>query len=190
MSSKQTRIVIVAFATALLGSGAYWYWSPYLAINSMKSSAEAKDADSFNQHVDYIKLRESLKGQFNAKMAGALKGTEGSSDMERAGSSLGAMIGLALVDKMIDAMVRPEMVMKAMSEAKLQNPTSRDSTSDSTKVKGLKWVLERKSTDKVIAYGAEEPSAATPEAARVGFVFDREGFASWKLTEIRLPTNE
>ena len=104
---------------------------------------------------------------------------------------MSAMLGLAIVDKMIDAMARPEMVMRAMSGAKLQNPAvsgSEAGAEPTGKAEGVKWINERKGADRVIAYGTDGASA--PDASRVGFVFDRSGFASWRLTEIRLPAKK
>lgn len=185
MSAKLVKAAIVAIAVAV---PAYWYWSPYVAMRSMQSAAQAKDADAFNAHVDYPKLRESLKGQFSAMMADTMQSAgRGKSDMEQAGASLGAMLGMALADRFIDAMVRPEFVMKAMADAKLEAPGSaKPGNADTGKPREVRWTVERKGVDRVIAYGAD--SSQEPVDKQVGFVFDRSGFASWKLTEIRLPS--
>ena len=58
---------VLALTTAVVGG--YWYYSPHLALKSMQAAAQQKDADKFNQHVDYPKLRESFKGQMSAIMA-------------------------------------------------------------------------------------------------------------------------
>lgn len=191
MIPKTTRTVAAFVALSVAAVAGYWYWSPFLALNSMKSAAQKRDADEFNQYVDYPKLRESLKGQFNARLADVMGKSSGGTGMEQAGAALGAMLGLAMVDRMIDAMVRPEMVMRAMSEAKLQNPasTAHGSASDAQdKTRDLTWTIERKGSDRVIAYGNRQ--AQDPGEPRAGFVFDRTGFASWKLTEIRLPAEK
>lgn len=184
MPSKLIKAVLVVVAFSV---PAYWYWSPYVAMRSMKAAAKEKDADAFNAYVDYPKLRESLKGQFSAMMADTMQEAgRGGSDMEKAGASLGAMLGMALADRFIEAMVRPEFVMKAMSEAKLEAPgASRQTEGTPNKPRDVRWTVERKGTDRVIAYGADD--AQEPVAKQVGFVFDRSGFATWKLSEIRLP---
>jgi hypothetical protein len=103
--------------------------------------------------------------------------------------ALGMMFGMAMLDRMVDAMVRPEMLMLAMRNARVASPQdSRASApASSTAARNsasTEWTTERRGVDRVIAYGKE---AGASDDKRVGFVFDRNGFASWKLSEIRLP---
>jgi hypothetical protein len=190
MRSRSKPFIFVAAALLFVALGAYWYMSPYLAINSMKEAAEARDADAFNQYVDYPKLRESLKGQFSAIMTKELgKQRAGGSELEQAGSALGAVLGLAFADKFIDAIVRPEVVMQAMAEGKLQVPMANRSTKGSETEDGpdVKWSLERKGFDRIIAKGVQGDAPLEKSPA---FVFERTGFAGWKLTEMRMPASE
>ena len=179
-----------AAAAIVMGIAAYWYWSPLLAIRQMQSAARAGDADTFNDHVDYPRLRESLKEQFSALLTKRL-GDQPSApggDFGKAGAALGTMLGLAMVDRFVDAMVRPEVVMRAMQEGKLslQQPSSSSTASGvgATSDEKPKWSTERKGVDKYIAYGDK---ADAPVNERIGLVLERSGFATWKLTEVRLP---
>lgn len=181
MSSSSKFGVSVA-VVALAALGGYWYFSPYISLSSMRSAAVAKDADAFNDHVDYPKLRESLKGQM-AAIVGEKMGYSSQSGAE----SFGAALGMALLGPMVDAFVRPEMVMRSMQDGKFQPRLGGDqSKSDSTSGKEVKWDIERKGMSKVIAYGQDAES----RDARPGFVFERYGFADWKLTEVRLPASK
>jgi hypothetical protein len=185
--TTHTAVIVVAIATAAIA--AYWHLSPYLAMSSMRSAAKSQDADAFNQYVDYPKLRESLKGQFAARMADVVGNRPSSNnDMANAGAAIGTALGMALADRMIDAMVRPEMVMKAMADAKLRSPTDKSqSGSEGQKQDTIEWVVKRKGVNRVVAFGKDKGSIDSESAKPVRFVFDREGFASWKLTEVRLP---
>jgi hypothetical protein len=61
---NRRRGAVAAVVAVLLGMtalAAYWYWSPLLTMRTMRAAAEEKDADRFNQYVDYARLRESLK---------------------------------------------------------------------------------------------------------------------------------
>jgi hypothetical protein len=190
--STSNRLAVAAGALLIAATGAYWYWSPYMAMSSMQSAAEKQDADAFNQYVDYPKLRESLKGQFSAAMTKELgKRPSGGGDLENAGAALGTMLGLAFADRFIDAMVRPEVVMQAMAEGKLQNPARSAQSDAGAPVKqdrdDIKWTVERKGVDRVVARGTQGDATLDGTPA---FVFDRSGFASWKLTEIRLPASK
>jgi hypothetical protein len=182
--ARNAVIALVLVATAAVGG--YWHWSPFLAMRSMQAAAQAQDADRFNQYVDYARLRESLKGQFAAQMAEAFGPGAGSGDeMEQAGAALGAALGMAVVNKLIDTMVRPEVVMRAMNEARLHADVPEHGREPATGGEDLRWVVQRKGANRVIAYGLDS-AQATPEQS-VGFVFERSGFARWHLTEIRLP---
>lgn len=139
----------------------------------MRSAAQAQDANAFNQYVDYPKLRESLKGQFGARMADVMgKSNSGDNEFAKAGAAIGAALRMALVDRMIDAMVRPQMVMKAMNEAKLQSPGSASKRAE-LPGRNAQWNVVRKGVDRVIAYGQD----GEKKAGGVGFVVDRSGFA-------------
>lgn len=188
-----TRTLKATLIAVAIATGAYWYGSPYLAIHQMKSAADKGDADTFNEHVDYPRLRESLKGQLTALMTDKLAAKKSSGDgIEAAGAALGSMLGLALVDRFVDALVRPEVVMRAMEEGRMKpvpgasRPADTDAKPSNQRDK-VEWTFERKGLDKLLAHGAR-PSE--PVDQRVSFVFERSGFATWKLTEIRLPLNQ
>jgi hypothetical protein len=180
MQSK-LKIAIGALLALALSVGAHWYYSPYIAMNSMVSAAKAKDADKFNEYVDYPNLRESFKGQFSAKLADVM-GNQPSNRF----SALGAMLGMTMINQMVDALVRPELVMKMMEEGKAQQPNKSASgtqPSDESDTKAPKWELERKGTDLVLVTPIQEGS----NDSKPVFVFRRAGYANWKLTEARLP---
>jgi hypothetical protein len=184
MTSSSIKAAVAAAAVAI---GAYWYWSPVLAIHQMQTAAKAGDADAFNDHVDYPRLRESVKGQFSAMLTKTLSSQpESGNDFAKAGAAFGTMLGLAMVDRFVDAMVRPEVVMRAMQEGKLapkkDEPASAPSSTDPADQ--VKWTSERKSVDKYIAYAGRMGDA---DDKRVAMVLERTGFANWKLTEVRLP---
>ena len=189
MNIKISKSVLFAILAAIFALGAYWYWSPFLVIRQMQSAARVGDADAFNDHVDYPRLRESLKGQMSAMIADKMGASKNS---DNPFAVFGSALGLLMVDKMVDAMVRPELVMKGMQNGKFgpkveksdSEPSSSTDTS-ATKDSVLRWDYDRKGTDKLIAYaksGGDQASSIT-----VGIVFERSGFANWKLTEIRLP---
>jgi hypothetical protein len=177
--------VVVSIGVAVaLGLGAYWYWSPYIALHEMREAARTADADAFNAHVDYPKVRESLKGQLSAMMA-----------RELAGAPFGSMLGQALVDRMVDGLVRPETVMLAMKKGQFKpgsngGDTPGDEPEDKSvdKPRERTWHADRKGASQITFYAGRDGDTASE--ADGGFVMVREGFAQWKLTEIRLPAKD
>lgn len=183
------RFLPAAVAVLALLLGAYWYASPYLALRTLQAAAKARDADRLNAHVDYPRLRESLKGQFSAKLAREMGGDAGSHDaLGQLGAALGTTLGMALGDRLIDALVQPEMVMRALTEAELRPRMGHDKPGEGSPAEpAVTWTSERVNRNTLVVYGHRQADA--PED-RLGLVFERSGFADWKLTEIRLPAPE
>lgn len=188
MNIRIGKSALGAIFVALLAIAAYWHWSPFLAIREMQSAAKANDADTFNAHVDYPRLRESLKSQFSARMAEQMRK---SADSKNPIEAIGSMLGLAMVDKVVDAMVRPETVMRGMQSGQFgpKSPTAdveSTGTSDTSKMQSERanWAYARKGPDIIIAY---PEGTAEPDDTKMGIVFERSGFANWKVTEFRIP---
>ena len=197
MSSNSIRTVAVAGVLALAALAGYWHWSPYLTIHRMQAAAKAQDPDTFNDYVDYPKLRESFKGQLTALMVDTFAETKGS---ENAFVALGAMMAMGMVGNLVDAMVRPEAVMHAMQDGKLSEPGKRSKVtppvpSGTASQPGnasdggapVEWAYERKGANKLIAYAIDPKKPNSAVSERFGVVFQRSGFADWKLTEVRMP---
>jgi hypothetical protein len=190
MNLLQKRLSMVAAILVAAAVAAYWYWSPYVALHQMRNAALKQDADTFNDHVDFTKVRESLKGQLAARMTGGLASRPRSDNpLENAGAALGNMLGMALADKAIDALVRPETVMQAMKSGSLRVQTDdgqgQSGPGGDANTKKPDWHTERKGADRMLVVVNSRASAQGKDAT--AFVLQREGFAHWKLTEIRLP---
>jgi hypothetical protein len=200
MTPTARKFSKAALVAAVLALAAYWYWSPWLAIHQMRNAAKAGDAAAFNERVDYPLLRENLKGQLSGAIgARAGERSESGSDIAKAGAALGSLFATAMVDRMVDAFVRPESVMRIMQEGKLMPrresrakapsdaPAEEEGEAEggqSTSKREPIWTTERQGVDTFILYARR---AGQAEDRRTGLVFQRRGFASWVLTEIRLP---
>jgi hypothetical protein len=179
-SRMKTKPILAAVAVASASVGGYWYYSPYLVLNDMREAAQRKDADAFNERVDYPRLRESMKGQMSAVMA-----ESAAASSNNGFAAFGAMLGMALVNQMVEALVRPESVMRAMQSGDMEqgSASTHPGTQSEANKKPVEWSLERKNVDKIIAYRQVSGKEVDKD---VGLVFERNGFADWKLTEIRL----
>lgn len=186
----KAKALVAAVVLFFVGIGAYWHFSPHIALHSMQSAAKARDAETFNDYVDFPALRESMKGQLTLMMADTMS----AADKGNPFAALGAMMGAALVNQMIDGLVRPETVMRMMANGdtkpslgkKEAPPTSGESVSTDAAKTEKKWQIERINSNKVIAFVSED---ADLTGGRSGLVFVRSGFATWRLTEMRLPAS-
>lgn len=124
--SKNTKLVFVGCIVLVLSIG--FYFTPHLAVHNMKKAAEAKDADAMSSYVDYPSVRESLKANFNAKMASEVAKSQFGNPFE----ALGAALAAALINPMIDALVTPESLAMLMKGEKTQlDKSGRESTDKS-----------------------------------------------------------
>ena len=198
MTSKKIKIGAVF---AILAIAAYWYLSPYLAMWQLKSAAQSRDATAFNEHVDYPRVRESLKEQFSIMFANKFGRPDGSGNaMAGVGAAFGAKLGMVIVNQFVDAIVRPETLMRAMQRGQLSpkskepSDTPIDSADNADRQSGvepksnkLKWDYERQGVNAVFAYAIDPKKPDEGNQDKFGLVLQRSGFATWKLVEVRLP---
>ncbi|MBS1169711.1 MAG: hypothetical protein H6R01_629 [Burkholderiaceae bacterium] len=184
---KAIGAIVVIIALAIAG---YWYWSPFLALKQMHTAVIKGDAGAFNEAVDFPKLRESLKGQFSAMLAKQVaKQSESGNPYAQAGANLGAALGMAMANSMVEAMVRPEFVMNILKEGRLkkhgqQAPNQQAAPEAKNTEKKPEWDYERKGVNQIVVFIVDRTKKKEEQPS---LVFERYGFATWKLTEIRLP---
>jgi hypothetical protein len=183
MNIRIGKPALAAIVLVLLGIAAYWYWSPFLAMRAMQSAAQAHDAPAFNAYVDYPRVRDSLKGQLAAQLTQPA-GTP--ADAHNPMASLGRMMGVAMVDKLVDAMVRPETVMRAMQSGQFGAPAAPGPATAEAPGAKKKWSWVRVDTGKLIAY--PDDGSASPIEQKMQIVFERSGFARWQVTDVRMPS--
>ncbi|MEM5325143.1 DUF2939 domain-containing protein [Paraburkholderia sp. JHI2823] len=102
---KKTVAITVAIAMVVAAVG-YAYASPYIAVNRMKAAADARDAATLDQYVDYPALRLSLKQQVGEMLQRRIHAEHSSNPLV----ILGAVIGAALIGPLVDAYATPEGV--------------------------------------------------------------------------------
>lgn len=181
---KKPLIPIVAIALTVIA--AYWYFSPYLTMYAMRTAIQARDAHAFNAHVDYPSVRETLKSELAGRAAAKMdeRGSPASG-----AEALGRALGLALIAPMVDALVRPEVMMRAIDEGAIDirgrpgHERSGDAPDVRTDRVGRRWTVEREGLDRVIVSRRDQDQDGS---SAVAAVLERRGFADWRLTRIRL----
>ena len=178
MRSWRKEIVVALLALAV-GIAGYWWYSPMLVLHRMQDAAARNDLDGINDHVAYPALRESFRGQYAASLSKHI-GQPADNPL----SALGNMIGMAVVDQVVDTMARPEAIAAALTTGRMRPQLAASAPAPGEPGNKLEWDTQRKGVDRMTAH-PHEPGR--PVAANApGFVFVRHGFADWKLSEVRL----
>jgi len=173
-----------------IAAGVWFYFTPHLAVESMRDAANAKDAPKLSRYIDFPAVRESVKATFTAKMMSEMAKT-GSSD-NNPFAALGVVLATAMIGPMVDVMITPEgmaMMMKGekptpakvASQAKQPNPQS-VAVQDAGDPQ-IETSMFYEGFDQFVVTMKKVGSTDDP----IGFVMQRRGLFSWKVTSIRLP---
>jgi hypothetical protein len=172
-SQWSRRIVVTGLsALALILAGAYLL-SPYWSSKRMLQALADQDAAYVADHVDFPKLRESVKSMLKARILEELENDE--SGISVLGTALAAM----MIDPFVDAMISPEGLIAMMS--------NKDSTGGAEGDGRADLIYDRDSTYEglnrfVLTLDPMDGDAAEKKS----FVFTRAGIWSWKLSGMRL----
>lgn len=172
-TSRNVFAYLAVIVIAVLCVG--FYFTPHIAVNSMKAAAEARDTVKFSQYIDYPALRESLKSGLAAKLVGQTQGRNADPF-----AALGASMAAAFIDPVIDKLMSPEGL--AMLMAGGEEPSAKRNK----KAPGLKAEI-----DMAMAYESFNKFVITiweknKSNDAIRLIFNRDGFFSWKLAAIRM----
>jgi hypothetical protein len=152
---------------------AFWYWSPLLALRQLQAAAKSMDGPAFNERVDYPRLRESVKASIMGK-------TEAPAENDP-GAMIGKAFGEALVGRLIDGLVQPDVVMRMMANGKLKQDNADQPDPEEDK---KDWFAEREGMSTFVAFVGKKGDT---KEQRMGLVMERSGFATWRLVGLRMP---
>jgi hypothetical protein len=108
---RRSQAILIGIAVVALAATSYA--SPYWTLHEMRNAIAEKDADAFSSHVDFPALRESVRAQVMIAMQARL----GTPEMNgNALAGLGMLLGMALINQVIDTIVTPAGVMTLMAE--------------------------------------------------------------------------
>ncbi|MFP6558766.1 DUF2939 domain-containing protein [Paraburkholderia sp. B3] len=99
-------VAVVLVALALVAALGYGYASPYVALDRLKAAADARDAATLSEYVDYPALRASLKQQVGKLLQRRIAAQHSSNPL----LLFGAVIGAALIGPLVDAYATPDGV--------------------------------------------------------------------------------
>lgn len=156
----------------------YLYASPYLALNNIKKAAQAGDADTLSEYIDFPSVKQGLKDQINAQIMKEV--TQQDTDGFEA---LGAMLATAMIDKAVDGIVTPDGVAMMVQG---QKP---DLNGDAVEQTDVEQAGEKKLDYKTnyITYKSFKVSLSNPDYEdNLDIIMRRDGL-SWKVHRINLP---
>lgn len=195
--SRTTRFVVATLAVVLIGAAlGFAYASPYIALDRVKRAADARDAQTVNEYVDFPALRSSLKEQVAALLTRRV-------DVQKSGNPLaiiGAMIGAALVGPLVDSYATPEGVAAILNGIPPRGvPGEQPPPAPSQASTGAGTVASGAATQApqppqppqtTAGYRGINTFVVTYQHgagdARYSAIFHRSGLVSWKLVAVDL----
>ncbi|WP_250499418.1 DUF2939 domain-containing protein [Caballeronia sp. GAWG1-5s-s] len=194
--SRTARFIVATLAAVLLVAAlGFVYASPYIVLDRVKRAADARDAQTVNQYVDFPALRASLKDQIAALLTRRI-------DVQKSGNPLaiiGAMIGAALVGPLVDSYATPDGVAAILNGIPPRgNPGERPPAAGQADANA--------SAPASVSVSASNPAPQPPQTtagyrsintfvvtyqhgagdARYSAIFHRSGLVSWKLVAVNL----
>jgi hypothetical protein len=193
--SRTTRYFLSTFAVLLVVAAlGFVYASPYVALDRVKKAADARDAQTVNQYVDFPALRSSLKEQIAALLTRRV-------DIQKNGNPLaiiGAMIGAALVGPLVDSYATPDGVAAILNGIPPrgnpgERPPAPQTTADAPVASsGAVTTQEapKQPPQTTARYRSFDTFVVTYQHgagdARYSAIFHRNGLVSWKLVAVDL----
>jgi hypothetical protein len=175
MAKGQGLWVAGGAIAAFLGGGLL-YASPYLTLYQMYQAVEHRDAQGISNSVDFPALRESVKENLQSVV---LKETAKQNNPIL--NLIGAALGSALADPVLDRMVTPEGVMALLEGERLQ---AGDGGTQSLSEKAAQVdVNPRYESFNQFVVSVKPKGEDVPP---VDVILSREGLG-WKITGVRLP---
>ncbi|WP_250472222.1 DUF2939 domain-containing protein [Caballeronia sp. GAFFF1] len=194
--SRTARFVVATLAAVLLAAAlGFVYASPYIVLDRVKRAADARDAQTVNEYVDFPALRASLKDQIAALLTRRI-------DVQKSGNPLaiiGAMIGAALVGPLVDSYATPDGVAAILNgipprgnpgerppaagqaDATASAPASASASSSNSAPQPPQTTAGYRGINTFVVtyqHGAGD--------ARYSAIFHRSGLVSWKLVAVDL----
>jgi hypothetical protein len=166
---------IAAALVLVLILAAIYFGSPLYAARSLRNAALTGDSDAIAARVDFPAVRKGLKRQFGPVVEARVRRDLGMDDGVLAPFAM--MVLPRLVDKALDAFVTPEAIAALMRGRKPGDRDRREADPD----------LERKAEYLDLDHFRVGLRDARRNQDGASFLFERRGFASWKLVEVGLP---
>jgi len=172
------KFVVPGVIGLLMATAIGWYFvSPTWTLHQMASAARAKDADRLSAYIDFPKLRDTTKAQLKAQASARI-----ASGNSKGFEALGLMIGVSMIDTMIDGILTPQGIAAMFANvpadsAPGQNQAKKPFGIDANNREVVRVGLNQFRLHDKRAHGSDGD-----------LVFERHGLG-WELAEIIVPQN-
>jgi hypothetical protein len=184
MKAKLKKIGIAATIAIVIAGAGYYLVSPYLAIQSIKRSFLAKNIDQLNTYIDYPALRENIKPQMEAIVLQSMK-DDPSLDGNPFAGLTDFFVG-PMINSMVDEYVSPSG-LEIFIDTEILDANESQEAQNSIVAQGS---FENALDEISMGYNDLNSFQATLTAdddRELHLLFNREGFATWKLKSVILP---
>lgn len=168
-------------ATLVVAAAGMFAGAPYYTAHQIKQAAQNGDADALARHVDFDRVRASLKRQ----MADSV--TRNLPDAARGGvvADLGAMLASRAADVALQAVITPQGVADLLGD-RMGNPFDKPQVGEgSAEAPPAAQAEKRRATAGYVGWDRFEISLPARDRT-LRLLLSRDGAVAWKLTDIDL----
>lgn len=182
MSRAAAAVSCIAAAAA----GSYLYATPYISINQLREAVKAKDTAAIERHVDFPKLRSSVKEELKVRLAEEMnKSTEGQDVFDIGINAIGMAIADPLINAAVDTYVSPSGLQMLMTGTPPNGgPLEGEGTNSNGMPSPSEPVLEMNYKD-INVFRVTAIDRESKETVELNF--ERSGLVNWKLAGVKLP---
>ena len=187
------RRIAIFCGSILLAVLLAYFGSPYWSLFQIKRAVDRGDGAYVSAHVDFPRLRESLKTSLEAETSRRM----GKGDTTGF-KALGAAFAAMMAGPVVDALVTPEGVIALMkgknpgettTSQPLPDPVKTGATTDSEKFSSSKMKIGKmgyEALDLFVVQIARDSQHPGKTESRPTLLFSRTGLFGWKLCGIRI----
>ena len=181
------RIKVAVAAGSVAAVGGYYLASPFLAIQGLRNGFLSRNIDQVNQYIDYPSLQSDLKAQLGSMMLKSMQ-----TDPEMASNPFSGY-AMAMITPMVNSMVDTYVTPSGMKTVLEASSTQESGASQDQTAQNL--VERKKEFDKALqkttmgydGLNKFQLTATGDYGKKTKLVFNRQGFAEWKLNSVILP---
>lgn len=178
MKSKGYVLAVLVASGALLGFAGYLTLAPYRTMKNFGEALAARDSVAISDCVDFPKLRDSVKGQFEKNVSARSKSLFADDPI----ASLAAGLATNLSDSVVDSLVTPQGLEKLLAGERFMATVGGSAGNPAT--------LDPETLAKArYSYRSFSEFTVTLEpkpGVSVEILLERAGL-NWKITGLRLP---